>query len=266
MEMTGTAALISFLLVVFISIIIVRIGSTALEMTGLSREVAAFQAQSAFSGVGFTTSESEHAVSHPVRRKIIRTLMFLGSAGITSAIATLVLTFAGTTAEEAQLKLIYILIGLVALYVFSKSKIVDRVLRKIITKALERFTSIKVYDYHQLLGLSRGYTISEIRVKRNSWLANKMLKELQLDKEGILVLAIYRKGPKGKELFLGAPSGETKLLPGDIIVCYGPEEALIEISKRLKGIKGTKEHEKAVESAKIRMTQERMEFEKESVK
>ena len=264
--MIGFAPLISFLLVVFISIIIVRIGSAALEMTGLSREVAAFQAQSAFSGVGFTTSESEHVVSHPVRRRIIRTLMFLGSAGITSAIATLVLTFVGTTAEEAQIKLLYIAIGLTALYGFSRSKVIDKALRRIIKKALEKFTSIKVYDYHQLLGLSQGYTISEILVKKNSWLANKTLKDLQLDKEGILVLAIYRKGPKGKELFLGVPSGDTKILPGDLIVCYGPEESLIEVSKRIKGIKGIREHEKAVETAKVRITKERMEFEKKSVK
>jgi len=46
------APLITFLLVVLFSIIIVRIGTVALTMTGLSREIAAFQAQSAFSGVG----------------------------------------------------------------------------------------------------------------------------------------------------------------------------------------------------------------------
>ena len=37
-------ALISFLLVILISILIVRVGAVALELTGLSREVASFQA------------------------------------------------------------------------------------------------------------------------------------------------------------------------------------------------------------------------------
>ena len=81
----------------------IRIGSVALEMTGLSREMAAFQAQSAFSGTGFTTSESEYVVSHPLRRKIIRILIFIGNAGIASAIATLVLTFIGQSKEEATI-------------------------------------------------------------------------------------------------------------------------------------------------------------------
>ena len=40
----------------------------ALKLNGLSAEVATFQAQSAFSGAGFTTSESEAIVSHPLRR------------------------------------------------------------------------------------------------------------------------------------------------------------------------------------------------------
>ena len=78
-------ALLSLLMVILFSIIFVRIGAVALEMTGLSREVATFQAQSAYTGVGFTTSESEYVVSHPVRRRIIRILMFVGSAGIASA-------------------------------------------------------------------------------------------------------------------------------------------------------------------------------------
>ncbi|WP_337954338.1 hypothetical protein [Aciduliprofundum sp. MAR08-339] len=64
-------ALISLLIVILFSIIFVRFGAVALEMTGLSREVATFQAQSAYTDVGFTTGESEYVMSHPVRRKII---------------------------------------------------------------------------------------------------------------------------------------------------------------------------------------------------
>ena len=68
------AAIIGPLIILAISLTTVRIGAIALELTGLSYEVAAFQAQSAFSGAGFTTSESENIVAHAVRRKIIRIL------------------------------------------------------------------------------------------------------------------------------------------------------------------------------------------------
>jgi hypothetical protein len=57
-------ALTSLLVVITISIAVVRMGSVALVMTGLSKDHAVFQAQSAFSGVGFTTTESESVVGH----------------------------------------------------------------------------------------------------------------------------------------------------------------------------------------------------------
>jgi len=47
-------ALFTLLTIVLMPIIVVRIGAIALELTGLSPEIASFQAQSAFSGAGFT--------------------------------------------------------------------------------------------------------------------------------------------------------------------------------------------------------------------
>lgn len=248
--------LISFLMVVFFSILLVRIGTVALKMTGLSREVAAFQAQSAFSGVGFTTSESEYVVSHPVRRKIIRILMLLGSAGLTSAMATLVLTFAGNTPEEMMLNGAWLAAGLAALYVFGKSKLVDRGLSWAIEKALTKWTHIRVIDYEQLLGMGRGYSISMVKVRPGSWLEGRTLRELRLNDEGILVLAIYRK-IDGKEAYIGAPRGDIKLIAGDTLVCYGPDDVLSKLPERLKGPQGDLEHADAIARQLIRERQEK---------
>lgn len=55
--------------------------------------VAAFQSQSAFIGVGFTTLESEEIMDNPVRRRIIRALMVLGFGAITSTLGTVMVTF-----------------------------------------------------------------------------------------------------------------------------------------------------------------------------
>ena len=254
-------ALISLLIVIVVSIIIVRIGAVALEITGLSRDLAAFQAQSAFSGVGFTTSESEHVVSHPVRRRIIRILMFLGSAGITSAMATLVLTFMNQSPEEMGIRFFWLVIGLIIIFLFARSKLIDRGMRWLIKRALERFTSLRVYDFENLLGLGKGYSICEFEVKDRSWLHNKKLKDLKLDKEGILVLAMYRKAGDD-EMYIGAPRGDTVIKCGDKLICYGPESAIINLSKRIKGKTGDRQHEKAMEEEKIRREEEEKEIEK----
>ena len=94
------------LLIVFIcvSYLIVRIGAIALEMTGMEKSRARFQALSVFSGTGITTREAEMVVGHPRRRKIVTYLMILGNAGIVSVIATFVLslfhaTVSGLTSE-----------------------------------------------------------------------------------------------------------------------------------------------------------------------
>jgi len=55
-------ALVSLLLAVTLSLLIMRIAAEALILTGLSRQTAEFQAHSAITGSGFTTSESEDVV------------------------------------------------------------------------------------------------------------------------------------------------------------------------------------------------------------
>ena len=56
-------AIASLLLVLLLSLIILRVASEALILTGLSREAARFQARSAWTGTGFTTAESELVVA-----------------------------------------------------------------------------------------------------------------------------------------------------------------------------------------------------------
>lgn len=69
----------------FLSLIIVRVATEALILTGLARQAARFQPRSACTGTGFTTAEAEQVVSHPVRRQIISTLMFLRGVGVITA-------------------------------------------------------------------------------------------------------------------------------------------------------------------------------------
>ncbi len=241
--------LISFLIIIFISIIFVRIGATALELTGVSPDVALFQAQSAFSGVGFTTAESEIIVNHPLRRKIIRLMILMGSAGMTSSMATLVLTFVSGTSQTILWKAVILVVGLFGIYLFSRSKYLQKIMKRAFIKLLNRFTSLRVYDYEQMLGIGKGYTISRIVVKEDSWIANKKLKDLGLDEEGLLVLAIYRREGR-EEKFIGAPRGDTEIKPGDVLICYSREDVSVDIAQREKGREGDLEHKRRVREEK----------------
>ena len=63
------AGIISVILILVVSILITRLAAVALTHTGLSKESSKFQARSAFTGVGFTTNESEKVVDYPESRK-----------------------------------------------------------------------------------------------------------------------------------------------------------------------------------------------------
>lgn len=216
-------AVFSLLIIITLSVIAVRIGGIALELTGVSPEIASFQAQSAFSGAGFTTQESEAIVTHPVRRRIVRVLILFGSAGITTSIATLVLTFVGQTGRNALARGGALLLGVAIIFLFARSKYIYNVMKRIISRALERWTSLRIFDYEQLLGFGSGYNISRIAVRKDSFLSNKKLSQLRLDREGVLVLAIYRKMGR-KEEFIGAPAGETEIKTGDVLICYSRKD------------------------------------------
>lgn len=216
-------ALFSLLIIILLSIIVVRIGAIALELTGLSPEIAAFQSQSAFSGVGFTTQESEAIVTHPLRRRIIRILILLGSAGITTCIATLVLTFVGETGKDLLVRGLTLLLGVFVIFLLARSKHIYVLMRKIISRALQKWTVLRIFDYEQLLGFSEGYSISRVTVHSSSWIVDKKLSELRLDKDGILILAIYRKIDR-KETFIGTPAGNTVIKGRDVLICYSREQ------------------------------------------
>jgi hypothetical protein len=237
-------ALVSLLVIITVSIVVVRIGAVALTMTGVSRDLAVFQAQSAFSGVGFTTRESESVVRHPTRRRIIRLLMLMGNAGITSSVASLVLTFYRGTGREIAYRLVFVAVGLVLLWFIGTSKLVDRALTKIIKAALARWTQLDVTDYARLLEIGRGYSVSEIDVEPDDWLCNHNLRQLALTGEGILVLGVH----KSTGRHIGAPDGETMIEAQDILTCYGPEKILRELASRAPGREGDQQHLAAVEA------------------
>ncbi|MHC4542368.1 MAG: TrkA C-terminal domain-containing protein, partial [Planctomycetota bacterium] len=211
-------ALVSLLVIITMSIIIVRIGSVALVMTGLSKDLAVFQAQSAFSGVGFTTRESESVVRHPTRRRIVRLLMLMGNAGFTSAIAGLVLTFYSGSPETLAFRLGLVVLGLVVLWIISTSKLMDRFLTRMIRAALRKWTRLEVRDYARLFELDKGYAVAEIEIGPEDWLCNHRLSELNLTQEGVLVLGVRR----AKGNYVGAPYGQTEIMLNDVLTCYGP--------------------------------------------
>jgi hypothetical protein len=235
------AAIIGLLVILVISMTMVRVGAVALELTGLSYEVAAFQAQSAFSGAGFTTAESESIVTHPVRRRIIRMLILVGNVGIVSTGATLIVALTGFSSENIGFRGPLLAGALVGFYLLSRSKALHELMKKVIMNALNNSTTLQLTDYHDVLGISKGYSVSRMRVKSGNWQVGKALKDLHLQKEGTTVLAVNR-SIGGSESTL-QPHGELVVEVDDLMTVYGRDEAIHCLFNRKCGEEGDKAHE-----------------------
>ena len=92
-------AAFSLLIIFAISFFFVRLAAVALRLTGLPEQNARFQAMSALTGTGYTTTEAEMIVNYPIRRKIIAWLMIFGNLGIVSVLSTLMISFVRTDAD-----------------------------------------------------------------------------------------------------------------------------------------------------------------------
>ena len=227
--------------------IVVKIGAIALESTGLSEQISQFQAQSAFSGVGFTTHESETLMTNPLRRRILTFLMLMGSAGLTSAIAALILTFMnikgnivflGIKTASITFTITALILGLLIIYSFSKTKLFESFIRRILKKPLHLMKSkMALYDYEMILGLSKGNTISSFEVPKNHWMVKKTVKELKMEKEGVTILGIFRKF-HGIEEYISSPTDDFKINYKDKLVVYCKDTAIQNLAKREKGREG----------------------------
>ena len=248
------AAVISLLVIISLSLLTTRIGALALVHTGLSQEVAKFQARSTYMGVGFTTGESEMLMNHPVRRKILTILMFLGNAGIITTISSVIFSF--ISIEDSGLisaEVLVLVSGLFILFLLAQSKWVDQKFSKVIDSALKKYTYLDVKDYYSLLHLTQDYRVTEIRVEEKNWMENKTLDELDLSAEGIMVLGIRRENGN----YIGAPVGKTEVKKGDLLVLYGRVKLLQSLERRQSGNRGNEEHENAVfEQEEIERNQE----------
>ncbi len=212
-------ALILLLVFIMASYVCVRIGAIMLELTGIPWERAKFQALSAFSTTGFTTpNESSDVVRHPIRRKIISTLIIVGNAGIVTTIGSFAGSIVGTDVRSALINLGVAALFIVVLAWVAKRRFIARPLRFV----LQRWLANR-YDFtpttEAMLHFDQGYCMNRVCVPAGSPVVGRCLRDLQLMQNKIQVLAIER----GKT-FIPVPTGNDELEAGDTVVIYGTEE------------------------------------------
>jgi hypothetical protein len=209
--------------VVLASYVCVRIGAVAFELTGIPWERAKFQALSAFTNCGYTTSEAEDIVRHPLRRRIASTLIILGNAGIVTTMGTFASTLVGTNLRQALTNVGIIALGISVLAAIARLPFFSQKIRYVIQRSLAgRFDFAPTAE--AMLRFDEGYCLTRLKLPDDSPAIGVALKDLRLQERLIQILAIER----GAD-FRPIPRGEDRLLAGDILIIYGTEDIVEEI-------------------------------------
>ena len=213
------AATLSLFTILALSVVFVRFGSVALRLTGLPRHVAQFQARSAFTGTGFTTSEANLVVNHPDRRRVISILMVLGNVGFVTTGSALVLSYVDFEVTLANLieEAIW-LDGLIfAIWLVGFSKWVERNMTKAINWVLGHTNGLVAEGATSLLALGDEYHVVEIKVEAKSKLNSMTIEDLKRDTNRAVPLAVHHQDGT----LLADPHDDLRLAAGDTLIVFG---------------------------------------------
>lgn len=208
--------LVLFLIAVLLALIIIRIGTIALKLTGMKWENAIFQSVSAFTGCGFTTSMSENAMNDPKRRKIISWLIILGNAGLITVVITLL--------QSVQIKfnhdLVHDFLVFMPVIVCLGLLFGALFITKPVFRMVEKYYKIPgvetVSVIEKFMNPKNGHGLVRVQVLTTNAICEKTVQELNPALNEFSILAIER-----DELFIPIPSETEKVKPNDILICYG---------------------------------------------
>lgn len=216
-------AIATFLIVALLSMLFTRLATGTLIATGMPPEMAAFQARSAFTGAGFTTTEAENVVNHPARRRVISTTMFVGNLGVPTLVVTVLLGLLAPGPGETTTRL-YVMVGGVALLVLltfsppATRYFVDlgrRASQPLIQRAIGASSE-------PLLSLSADVQVVALTLVDDVPL--RSVRGLQQAMPDVRVLGIRPGGRRGE--FVGGPPSDVELHSGDQVVVLGHQREL----------------------------------------
>ncbi len=215
-------AALTLFIVLTLSVLVTRTGAVALRLTGLPNDAARFQARSAFTGTGFTTSEAEAIVNHPVRRRIVGFLMVLGSLGFVSVLSTIVVSLVGSSEAEGGVlrQILWLGAVLVVLWFLVLNAYADRLMCSVIGRLLARTDGFGGRRPARLLQLPAAHAVEQILIRADSRLVGATLADLQV--EGLLVLGLEREDGS----YLHLPQADREIRPADEILVCGSDASL----------------------------------------
>jgi hypothetical protein len=215
-------AVATFLVVAVITLAFGQLATGALIATGVPPEIAAFQARSAFSGAGFTTTEAENVVNHPARRRIIAMTMFAGSLGTPTLVVTVLLGFVAPGPGSTIERTLAVLAGAFLIV----TTLLNKFVRGWLVRVGNRYTARRLQPalgggLEEILSLGDGYVVGVIRLDADPAPTARSLRSLAHSLPGMSVIGIRSDGT-----YHGEPPVDHELHVGDELIVHGRRDRI----------------------------------------
>lgn len=225
-------AVATFLIVALVSLLATRMATGFLVATGMPPQTAAFQARSAFTGAGFTTTESENVVNHPVRRRVISVTMFVGNLGIPTLIVTVVVGLVGPSTSELTTRLFVLVAGIGVVVLLAFLRPVTRLFVELGRRTARPVMREAFHGDVEVL-LTLGTDVDVVGVTLSGDIPLRSLRGLQNALPQVLVLGVRPQAETGSFL-TGSPT-DVDLHAGDQLVVLGQRDILTTLLPSLAG-------------------------------
>lgn len=224
-------AIILILGFILIYILLIKIFTTLLRLTGVTNAKAKFQAISLISNTGFTTNEAEIITTSKARRNIAIAAMISGhvfSVVIVSLIINLISVFSMQELKSNYVNIILVFVGFFAIFIIFKIPFIKKGYEKLLEKFAMKIMGTSQHE--NLIALLDNYgkeSVAEVTINRlPTIMKDKCLNDINLrDLYKINVLSVRR---KGRAL---AVDKNTMLQEGDILILYGLHQNIIDLFK-----------------------------------
>jgi len=210
-------AVATFLVVAVLSMAFTRLAAGALIATGLPPDVASFQARSAFSGAGFTTTEAENVVNNPDSRKIISTTMFVGNLGTPTLVVTVLVGFLAPGPGNTVERVMVAISGLVLAVLLVTNRPMKRWLVKVGQREAQRRLLPRLDNQVvELRAVGDDFVVGTVQVVAGTDSTVQSLRSIDDALPAVRVLGVQQ-----SEGFFGTPPVDLELAAGDKIIAYG---------------------------------------------
>lgn len=221
-------AVATFLVVAALSMGFTQLAAGALIATGLPPEVATFQARSAFSGAGFTTTEAENVVNHPARRRIIGTTMFVGNLGTPTLVVTVLVGFLAPGPGNTTERTLVILAGIVLILLLVANRPAQRYLARIGQRQARKRLLPHLDDQSvELFTVDGDFVVAAVTMADDPEPTVRSLRGMDEILPLVKVL-----GVRHGDAYSGAPPVDVELNGGDEIIVYGHRDEIDRLNER----------------------------------